>query len=89
MMTGLLTFILGGAGAVWWPGIEVDAPPPGGGDPWWWRVGIIIVGGLTASVVTQVTPAFAEPMPGVVAALAAGAFGAGVVRAFKGSLVKR
>ena len=72
-MAWLIPFIVGWWGTVWWPGIEVDAPPKGPyPEPWWWRIGIGVAGGVAAVVVLGASRAFSEPMPGIVAALAAG-----------------
>jgi hypothetical protein len=73
-------FILGGFGAMWWPGQWVDAPPPGHtGDPWWTRIVLVAVGGISAVVAAQVAAIDLATIGGVTVALGAGKVGAVVV----------
>ena len=78
----LYLIILGAFGGLWWPGIEVDAPKPGGGgDPWWGNLVAVIVGGLSALVVSQIQPIDIATFTGVVVALGSGKVGAAIVGA--------
>ena len=84
----LFLFILGAFGGLWWPGIEVDAPRPGGGDPWWWRLVTVVVGGISAVVVSQIQPIDVATMTGVFVALGSGKVGATIVGAVLGAAKK-
>jgi hypothetical protein len=84
----LFLFILGAFGGLWWPGIEVDAPPPGRGDPWWWRLGMVVVGGISAIVVSQIQPIDILTVTGVFVALGSGKVGATIVGAVIGAAKK-
>ena len=77
----LYLFILGAFGGLWWPGIEIDAPRPGGGDPWWGNLVAVVVGGISALVVSQVQAIDIATFTGVVVALGSGKVGATVVGA--------
>lgn len=77
-------FILGAFGGLWWPGIEVDAPPPGRGDPWWWRLVTIVVGGISAIIVSQIQPIDIATVAGTFVALGSGKVGATIVGAVMG-----
>lgn len=80
MFPWLATFIVGWFGTVWWPGMWVDAPRPGPTpEPWWTRLALGVIGGIVAIGVSRFTVANADPMPGLVLALAAGRVGSGIV----------
>ena len=91
-MDWLLPFVLGWWGSHWWhrnwwPGVQYDAPKPGGGDPWL-GLGLGVVGGIGAIILTRMTLVNSEPMPGVIASIAAGAVLSSIAAALIGGMRK-
>ena len=85
-MIWLIPIIAGWFGTLWWPGRNIDAPPPGPHpEPWWTRLAIGIFGGLAAAVVLRMNPAYSDPMPGIVVAIATGCVAGAIVNSFTGA----